>query len=160
MRRSLLYAALAAATVAGCVTARVERDSQLEQGPVWQAELTPMNGQRLHGSTTVVRLRGDGRDAESRSRVMVAIDGSTNGALHAWHIHYGLCGSDGAIVGPARAYPPIPIGGAGAAQMTLEMPIVLDRGVRYFVHIHDAAGSGVAACGALVPSTTQVVAAR
>lgn len=160
MRRTLLFGALAATAAAGCVTARVERDSQLEPGPVWQAELTPVKGQRLYGAATVVRLRGDGRDVDSRSRVMVSIDGSTNGALHVWHIHYGLCGSDGAIVGPARSYPPIPIGGAGAAQMTLEMPFVLNRGVRYFVHVHEARGSGVAACGALVPSTTPVVAAR
>jgi len=159
MRRSLLIAAVAAAAaVAGCVTARVERDSQLAQGPVWRAELTPARGQTVHGSVTVVPLRVGERAADMRSRVMISIAGSTNGASHAWHVHYGMCGSDGAIVGPARSYPPIPIGAAGAAQMTAELPISLNEGVRYFVHVHDAAGMGVAACGSLQPAPTQVVA--
>jgi hypothetical protein len=161
MRRPLLLAALAAAAIAaGCVTAKVERDSQLPRGPVWRAELAPGPGQTLHGSVTVVPLSGDGRDADSRSRVMISLAGSANGAVHAWHVHYGACGSDGAIVGRARAYPPIPIGAAGAVQMQVEMPWVLNPGVRYFVHIHDAAGMGVGACGALRPEpATQVVAA-
>jgi len=160
MRRSLLLAAVAAAAVAGCVTAKVERDSQLTRAPAWRAELVPAPGQTLHGSATVVPLRGDGRDADSRSRVMISLAGSTNGATHAWHVHYGACGSDGAIVGRARNYPPIPIGAAGAAQMSVEMPFVLNPGVHYFVHIHDASGTGVGACGALQPVTGQVVAAR
>lgn len=157
MRRSLLLTAFAAAAVAGCVTARTERDSQLSQALVWRAELVPAPGQTVHGTATVVPLSGDGRDANSRSRVTIALAGSTNGASHMWHVHYGLCGSDGAIVGPARSYPSIPIGPAGASQMTVEMPFVLNPGVRYFVHIHDATGMGVGACGALRPSSTQAV---
>ncbi|HET7456520.1 MAG TPA: hypothetical protein VFJ74_02630 [Gemmatimonadaceae bacterium] len=162
MRRPLVVAALAAgaALAASCVTAKVERDSQLTQGQTWRADLAPASGRTLHGNVTVVALRGNVGDRDARSRVIVSLAGSTNGASHGWHIHYGQCGSDGAIVGPARSYPPIPIGAAGAAQLTAELPFVLNDRVRYFVHIHEAGGMGVGACGSLRPIVPQAVVAR
>ena len=154
MLRSLVLAATAAA-LAACVTAKVERDSQLAQPTVWHATLTPAPGSTLHGSATVMTLT-DGDRAAPRSRVTVDIAGSRRGALHAWHIHKGVCGSDGPIVGPARSYTPIPTGGAGAAQLIAEMPFVLAPSVHYFVHVHDAAVTSVEACGALAPVTAVV----
>ena len=159
MSRSLVLAAMATA-LAGCVTPPTERDSQLARAPVWNATLTSEGGATLHGTVTVLTLLGEGRDAVPRSRVTVWVAGSRNGASHPWHIHRGVCGSDGPVVGPASSYPPVPIAGAGEAQLTTELPFVLSERERYFAHIHEAGRMDVGACGALVPNAAPQVLTR
>ena len=159
MQRSFVLVACAA-VLTGCVTAKVERDSQLAPEPAWEATLTPGAGHTLRGRVTVLPLPGGGGGIASRSRVTVSIEGAAPGASYAWHVHRGTCGSDGPIVGPASNYVPVPVGGGGAAQLIAEIPIRLSRGGAYFAHVHDAVGSNVAACGALQQGGTQVLARR
>ena len=158
MLRALVLGACAA-SLAGCVTARVELDSQIGDEPVWQATLEPSPGARLHGSASVVALTPR-EDPSPRSRVTVAIAGAADGASHVWHVHLGACGSDGPIVGRSRAYTAIPVAGAGEARLVAEMPFVLDRRADYFVHVHESQGRGVEACGALLPVLNGVLARR
>lgn len=150
MQRSFVIVACAAVLTA-CVTAKVERDSELAPQPMWEATLVPAEGQTVHGTVTVLPLGGGGAGTATRSRVTVSLVGATPGASHGWHIHRGTCGSDGPIVGPAASYAPVPVGSAGAAQLIVEMPFVLTRGGSYFAHVHDAVVRGVDACGTLQP---------
>lgn len=142
-----------AAVLTGCVTAKVERDSQIMQDQMWEATLNPVGTHDVRGTVMVLPLGGDQRQTTSTARVTLSIRNVEPGTSHAWHIHRGVCGSDGPIVGPAAAYTRIPIGGDGVGQLIVDLPVVLNKDTPYFVHVHDADAMGIEACGALLKST-------
>ena len=145
---------LCLATLAGCATRQGGRDSQLEQEPMWNATLSPTDGGTVHGTATVY-----GVGERARVRAVVTLEGSRNGALHPWDIHEGRCGQDGAIVGRAGDYPPIPIAGAGAATMSLEIRGEMRSRGTYYLNVHESpARRRIVACGALVPDRGGVIA--
>ena len=98
----------------GCAYRPGGRDSELRAGevPMWTAALAPTDGGTVRGKAIAI-VTGERRG----TRLVVTIEGSRNGALHPWDIHEGRCGGNGAIVGRASDYPPVPIGGAGAASV-------------------------------------------
>lgn len=154
MKRPLVLIACAA-VLAGCVTAKVERDSQIMQDPMWEATLDPVGPNNVRGTVMVLPLGGDRRGTASTARVTLSIVNAQPGSSHAWHIHRGLCASDGPIVGPAAGYTRVPIGSDGAGQLIVDMPVVLNRDTPYFVHVHDADAMSIEACGALRQSTAR-----
>ena len=150
-----------AALLTACVAAKVERDSGIAPQTMWEATLLPASGHTLHGTVTVTPLADDGAQGWApRSRVAVSVVGATPGSSHAWHLHRGVCGSDGPIVGPASSYAAVPVGSSGAAQLIAEMPIRLSGEGPYFAHVHETGAMGVEACGALLPANGTVLTTR
>lgn len=70
--------------------------------------------------------------------VSVAVAGDQNGAVRPWHVHAGTCGSGGAIVGDATAYPPLRVGATGGADATARLAVGLDTAASYYVNIHES----------------------
>lgn len=68
----------------------------------------------------------------------VSIAGARSGATHPWHVHAGTCGSGGAIVGPASAYPPLTVGSNGQASATARLDVGLEPGAQYYVNVHES----------------------
>ena len=149
MMRPMIVLACAAALTA-CIARPGGRDNELARSPVWTVALSPTDGGTVHGNATLVAEEGS-----NAIRAVITLEGSRNGAMHPWDIHTGRCGTDGgnhgAVVGKSRIYPPIPIGGAGAATMSLELPIQLLSRSEYYLNVHDSmARRHIVACGALV----------
>lgn len=143
---------IACIAATACVTRTGGRDSELSREPSWSAILQPTAGSSVRGSAAVV-----GVDNNSRSRVVISIAGSRVNAVHPWDIHEGSCGGDGSIVGRSSMYPPVPIGGAGAATMSLELPIQLRSRARYYVNVHEGpARRLIVACGPLLRDAPMV----
>ena len=144
---------IACIAAASCVTRSGGRDSELSHEPSWSAMLQSTEGNSVRGSAAVV-----GVDANSRSRVVISLAGSRVNAMHPWDIHEGVCGGDGSIVGNSSLYPPVPIGSAGAATMSLELPIQLRSRSRYYVNVHEGpARRRIVACGPLLRDAPMVV---
>ena len=132
----------------GCAYRPGGRDSELRAGevPMWTAVLAPTDGGTVRGKALAI-----GTGERRGTRLVVTIEGSRNGALHPWDIHEGRCGGNGAIVGRASDYPPVPIGGAGAATMSLEVPVELRSRGDYYVDVHESfARRRTVTCGALL----------
>lgn len=139
------------ALLAACIARPGGRDSELARSPVWNAVLEPTDGGTVHGTAVVVGVEGS-----NLVRAVVTIEGSRAGAIHPWDIHSGTCGTNGgnhgAVVGRPQNYPMIPIGGAGAATMQLDLPLQLVSRGSYFLNVHDSpARHHIVACGTLVP---------
>ena len=153
MTRHLLSLA-GAALALGCAYQPAHYDAQLAGTTWWSATLVPTDGGTIHGSGSVVPI-----PTTERSRVTITVEGAAKNSVIPWDIHTGTCGEDGAIVGLARNYSPIPIGGAGSATMMIELPITLRDNTKYVLDVHDSPGRARrVACGALTPM--QPVAAR
>ena len=139
---------IALTSVAGaCVMRPGEFDSNLPPGAQWTAVLAPTNGGTLHGSVTFVRT-----SPQTWTRVIFNLADGTGGAVHPWHVHYGVCGDDHRIVSNPSKYPPLVLGSTGRLTGSAQLPIHLLDGEKYVVHIHaSATDMRTVACGPLVP---------
>lgn len=150
--RLVRYVAITAlaGTAAACAVRPGTMDYALPPGAQWNATLTPQNGGNLHGTVTFVRT-----SPENSTRVIFNLAGGAGGAVHPWHVHYGVCGNDHMIVGNAANYPPLALGSTGSLTATAQIPVRLEMNEKYVVHIHASAmDMTTIACGALVPGTT------
>lgn len=147
--RLLRYVAIVAlsGSAAACAVRPGMLDYELPPGAQWTATLTPLNGGTLHGTMTFVRT-----SPETSTRVILNLSGGTGGAVHPWHIHYGVCGDDHLIVGNPANYPPFVLGSTGSLTAAAQIPIRLTDNEKYVVHIHASAmDMRTIACGPLVP---------
>lgn len=72
-------------------------------------------------------------------------------AVRPWHVHFGTCGSGGAIVGPAEAYRTLTIASDGTAEVSAQVFAAYDLGADYHVNVHiSPADLTVIACGDLL----------
>lgn len=115
-------------------------------GEDWDAELTPQGGSSVRG--TVTAKSGVGGTTST-----IQIRGAMAGATHPWHIHRGDCGSNGAIVGEASAYPPLVVGADGLASATASIGPDIDTAQDddYYVNVHASPQNmaSIIACGEL-----------
>lgn len=68
-----------------------------------------------------------------------------------WHVHFGSCATDGAIVGPPEAYPPLMTNADGTDTVSVLVPERVDPAGQYHVNVHlsaDQLGT-IIACGDL-----------
>ena len=144
--RYVILAALTG-TANACVMRPGVFDTSLPPGAQWTATLTPTNGGTLHGSVIFVRTT-----PETWTRAIFNLVDGTGGAVHPWHVHYGVCGDDHRIVSNPSKYPPLVLGSTGRLTGSAEIPIQLLDDEKYVVHIHaSAADMRTIACGPLVP---------
>jgi hypothetical protein len=147
--RSIRYVAIIAlaGTAAACAVRPGVMDYALPQGAQWTATLVPTNGGTLHGTVKFVRSY-----PETSTRVLFNLAGGSGGAVHPWHVHYGVCGDDHMIVGNPANFPPFVLGSTGSLTAAVQLPVQLDDKEKYVVHIHASAmDMTTIACGELVP---------
>lgn len=96
------------------------------------------SGQILSTGTRQMRGSAAATTIGSESEVVVSITGGAASGQHPWHLHRGACGSGGAIVGSAGAYPVLRPDAGGQANETANLSVALSRGQRYHVNIHES----------------------
>lgn len=157
MRARLLgLLALPALTLGACSLFRgsqpvVVSESSGEVASRWNASLaTPPE---LAGALSVRGSAWMARDSGGTTRVHAAISNAAPDGVHPWHVHRGTCGSNGPIVGPADAYPPLRVGKDGRASADATLAIAPQSSVSYYVNVHASAANmnTIIACGNLAP---------
>lgn len=114
----------------------------------WTADIRAL-GEAGHSGFATVSIMTTGN-----TRVNVTLSGGSAGGVHPWHVHAGLCGSGGPIVGDADAYEPLRPDEAGNASATATLDVSLDPEADYYINIHqspDDLGT-IVGCGELVRS--------
>lgn len=114
----------------------------------WSADLAPPGGALgPHGSVVLE----PGKRPNS-TLVRVVISGDTPGALRPWHLHTGMCGEQGPIVGPEQSYARIRINARGNGVAVIELPVPFPQAGALFVNVHESlkAMEHIVTCGQLV----------
>ena len=158
MRRSYWIVAVVAGGLASssCITRQTPLDSNLAPGEQWSAVLTPSAGETLHGRFLFIKT-----DPNGVTRAVISLAGATPGRALPWHVHYGSCGQDGAILGKPIDFPPLIAGASGTLEGVAQLPLTLHAGTQYFVNVHESqTSSREIACGALVRDDGRRVADR
>jgi len=151
MRPFRYLTVVALAVVAGaCVPRPGMLDYALPQGAQWTATLTPTTkSSTLHGTVRFVRS-----SPETWTRVIFNLSDGTGGAVHPWHIHYGVCGDDHLIVENPAKYPPFMLGSTGSLTGAASVQVHLLDNEQYVVHVHASAmDMTTIACGPLLPDS-------
>ncbi len=129
------------------VTGNVDVDVQpvTQRGEVWTGT--------LRGQGRFSEISGSARATvlEGQTTVSVTLTGAAPGGMHPWHVHEGTCGSGGAIVGEATAYPLLRIGSQGRAEANVQLALALNEAKDYYINVHASPSDlgTIVACGAL-----------
>lgn len=112
----------------------------------WKAVLAPGAGSNISGTAEV-----EGEDNDKKTEAEISIKGATAGEQLPWHVHQGKCGSGGAIVGPATAYPVIRVADDGSAKAEAHLDIAVPTSGEYHVNVHKSAADlkTIVSCGDL-----------
>jgi hypothetical protein len=88
------------------------------------------------------------------THVNVSLSGGSSGGDHPWHVHEGVCESNGPIVGDPGAYPNLRPGASGDASAEAQLNVSLDPEGSYYVNIHQSANQldTIVGCGELRPN--------
>lgn len=142
---------------AACATPRVNVDPDGnvdvdvepvgQGGEMWEGTLQGTPAFASVSGSAMVDARND------TSYVSVQIRGVPAAAAgtHPWHVHRGKCGSNGEIVGPPTAYPPLRPGSDGAASARAVLPMALNEAEDYYINVHASPTDlgTIVACGAI-----------
>lgn len=149
MRRILFLGVLA---LAGCAGGAEPGDVDDVDSGIhdWSAQLTAQSGSEIRGSANVQTVVVEGFAGTTAAAITIA--GATSGARHPWHVHSGTCGSGGAIMGDAGAYPVLTVGAGGNASASANLAVGLDDDASYHVNVHRSPSElgTIVACGNLV----------
>lgn len=145
---------LAAAVV---LTACAQRTSEMDMGEVasntWRASIeTIRNADSLVAPTNIVgTLEMRPATNATMTNVSITLNNAAPNATYPWHIHAGGCGSEGGIVGPPNAYPPLTIDASGQGQATVTLPFSTPTVGDFSVNVHKSADEMgvIIACGPL-----------
>ncbi|MBW3552730.1 MAG: hypothetical protein KY466_04420 [Gemmatimonadetes bacterium] len=143
--RALLLIGLTALTACTVSTnGGVDVDPVTDLMGDWEGQLSPQNNSGIVGAVAA-------RSAVATTGVSLSIAGATSGARHPWHIHRGTCGSGGAIVGDAGAYPVLQVGANGQASASADLNVALSEDGQYYINVHRSPQDlgTIVACGAL-----------
>jgi len=135
---SILAVAVTAAGLAGATYGAFDHE--------WKAVLTPSSGSNITGTAEF-----ESKDKDKKTEAEISIKGATAGAEHPWHVHSGKCGSNGAIVGPATAYPMLKVGKDGSAKAEAKLDMATPTTGDYYVNVHKSAADEktIVSCGNL-----------
>lgn len=156
---------LAAATlvVAACNPFR----SPFKQAPVTEVSAADPNAHsRWHGTLTspaslagAVQINGAAAmvpgSKRGTTRVTMNVSNATPGGVHPWQLHYGQCGADEGVFGPANSYRSIKIDDAGRASAAVTVAQEMPATGNYHVSVGASAAnsSTIVACGNLAAPT-------
>jgi hypothetical protein len=133
-----------------------------QQTPVEISDSGPSYGSRWNATlatpaalTGALDIHGTGWMAPSGGHTVagVTISNAAPGGVHPWHVHQGECGGNGAILGPADAYPPLNVATDGTASAQANLDIPLPESGDYHVNVHASSDNmgTIIACGNLAP---------
>ena len=95
----------------------------------WESSITPVNNSGVRGSAKAQSV-GVG------TGVTISIEGAAAGSQHPWHVHRGVCGDNGAIVGGASDYPVLSVNTGGNASANASINAALNERESYYVNLH------------------------
>lgn len=112
----------------------------------WTSDILALGGHGHSGRASAEAMGGG-------THVTVFLTGGSAGGVHPWHVHEGVCESNGPIVGAAAAYPPLQPDASGNANAEAHLEVALEPGGSYYVNIHQSASDlgTVVGCGQLRP---------
>lgn len=86
---------------------------------------------------------------EGKTRITLEIRGAASNAMLPWHVHEGVCGSGGAVVGKPTGYPALATGLDGTASAEATIDQVLEPGAEYHINVHESPSDmdTITACG-------------
>jgi hypothetical protein len=127
--RKILAAGLV--ILAACASSPEEEDKDIVSNRVgdWETSLSSTGG-------SVVRGTAKAQSVGVGTGVNISIEGAAASAEHPWHVHVGTCGSGGAVVGSANAYPPLLASSSGRASANTSIGVALRENERYHVNVH------------------------
>jgi hypothetical protein len=123
----------------------LDLENPAKQGEDWSGSLTGQGpGSNITGTFGALALDG-------RTEVSVSLNGAVPNASHPWHVHEGGCNSGGVIVGDSTAYPVLQVGSTGAAAANVNLSLMLNEAMDYYVDVHASASDmqTIVACGDL-----------
>lgn len=97
----------------------------------WDSSLAPVGNFTVRG-TAKAQSVGVG------TGVTIAIEGAAHHAQHPWHVHRGVCGDNGPIVGNAGDYPVLTADMAGKATANATIGVALNEQETYYVNVHNS----------------------
>lgn len=159
MRFQLLGASLLAAlTVSACssgggtIFGRLPEPGagpQPSTAPVirMQAALSPQGSYSARGTATLTPVPRD--DNMPHTRAVVNLSGAPGNALMPWHVHTGVCGSNGPIVGVAASYTNLLVTPEGNSELTIVLPFGMPADTPLHVNVHRSPSQmgEIVACG-------------
>lgn len=112
--------------------------------PMWRATLEPKDGSKFSGTVTVEAVGADS------SRATIQVSGAKPGSALPWHLHNGACGTAGAVIGSAAAYPVLKVDKDGSAKAVVTLAVMTPVSGEYSVNVHASTTNMTPiACGAL-----------
>ena len=129
------FATLALMLVAACSTTTTNETSDAD--PVadrvgdWESSITPVG-------TFTVRGTAKAQSVGVGTGVTISIEGATHHAQHPWHVHRGVCGDNGPIVGDAADYPVLAADTTGKATANATIGVALNEQESYYVNVHNS----------------------
>jgi hypothetical protein len=126
---------LAAALLAACSTSTSndtnDIDPVADQIGDWESSIAPVG-------TFAVRGTAKAQSVGVGTGVTISITGATANAHHPWHVHRGVCGDNGPIVGNANDYPALHASAAGNATANASIGVALNEQDSYYVNVHNS----------------------
>lgn len=123
---------LLAASLTACGGARGLEGESDPFPTAWTAEVQAQ-GEAGHSGFATITLLPDGQ-----TRANTTLSGGSAGGVHPWAIHEGTCDSEGAIVGPADAYPILSPNELGNASATATLNLTLASDASYALRIFES----------------------
>ena len=135
-------AAMMCLALAGCAT-----QSGMAGEAAWNGTIRAVGGSGHSGTASAAPMDGG-------THVNVSLSGGSSGGDHPWHVHEGVCESNGPIVGDAGAYPTLRPDAAGDTAADAHLNVTLDPEGSYYINIHQSANQldTIVGCGELRPS--------
>lgn len=143
LRNGILPLLALLALLAGCASSGEESDDFIAD---FEATLRGTAGYgSVGGSVRAVTSLGE-------TAVTIRLNGAEPGERHPWHVHEGVCGSGGAIVGASTAYGLLEPDASGSDRVVSTIDVQLDDDADYHVNVHASTTDlgTVIACGELV----------
>jgi hypothetical protein len=97
----------------------------------WSSNISPVGSFRVRG-TAKAQSVGVG------TGVTISIEGAAHHAQHPWHVHRGVCGDNGPIVGSAGDYPTLSVNMEGRASANASIGTALNEHDSYYVNVHNS----------------------
>jgi hypothetical protein len=104
-------------------------DPVADQVGDWSSTISPVGGYAVRG-TAKAQSVGVG------TGLTISIAGATPNAHHPWHVHRGVCGDNGPIVGAVSNYPPLHASAQGNASANATIGTALNEQDSYYVNVH------------------------
>lgn len=133
MRKFAALALMLAAAACSTTSTNETRDVDPVADRVgdWESSIAPVG-------TFTVRGTAKAQSVGVGTGVTISIENATHHAQHPWHVHRGVCGDNGPIVGNAGDYPALAVDMEGKATANATIGVALNEQESYYVNVHNS----------------------